>query len=574
MLYTNIVHRVDTGADSLRSLEFQWQAAGEMAIPTTSLLTYPALDNADALALVDRCRKDGDELGLHLHAIGNAGEKHGVKEAMLWLWPREKRLDLITEMIENFTKRFGQPPSSIGGYIIDAWTLRHLKERHPQLRTAITSCFEEGVKMFYGNNRNWLLFSDGGPWNPYFPTKENALIPAAATEEAIDIVAIPHLNRDMIMALSSRDDWFASHPGNIFRAKINSGSQSPYFFRFLQEWHRQALVNGWSYLNIFVSSGWLSGKHWCVENEEDVRTMYKDMLAYLVAEQSAGRNQNLTMDAFGEAFRAKVSTGSATICHWQDCLRQSKREVIWLANSHFRGAWDCARGGALIDFRPYAGRLNLDLGPESEKLWNGNHPFVISAEHCGGHWNTGQFATISDGKHTTSLCDRRFRASVEKTSPTSWRISSGPVRYRLGENHVIMESVWEMDESCRVSIRRILHSQSDPEIHLTLTETFLGRSGATEYPEDQRGITFTCDDNTLPLAYSGESLEQQGATRVAASIPKLRCCIALQAETPAAVGRVTDARLFHPSFRLELVFPFSENQETQTWLQTTPLPNL
>ena len=574
MLFTNLVQRVDAGADALRSLEFQWMAARKLSIPTTTLLTYPALDHPEALALIERCRQDKDELGLHLHSIGRAGEKYGVKEPILWLWPRQKRIDLISEMIEKFATHFGHPPSSIGGYIIDAWTLRHLKLRHPCLRTAITSCFEEGVKMFYGNNRNWLLFSDGGPWNPYYPSQENALIPASSAEEAIDIVAIPHLNRDMIMALSSRDDWFASHPGNIFRAKINSGSQSPYLFRFFQEWHQQAALNGWSYLNIFVSSPWLSGAHWCIPHEEDVRTMYEDMLQYLVKEEEAGRNRNLTMADFGEAFRKQVPVGEATLCHWRDCLKQSKREVIWLSNTHFRGTWDCARGGALIDFRPYDGRLNLDLGPESEKLWNGNHPFLISTEHCGGHWNTGHYATITDGKNTANFCDRRFRAKVEKISTSCWKISSGLVRYQLGDIEIACESIWEMDSTARISIRRILHRHSHPNVPLKLTEIFAARWGTTEYPEDQRGVLLQADGHDLPLTYSGESLEIPQASNVSARIPQTRSLISLQADSATLLGRVTDARLFHPSFRLELEFSLSEIKETHLWLQTAPLTNL
>lgn len=50
--------------------------------------------------------------------------------------------------------------------------------------------------MFRGNNHNWHLMSDGGPWMPFFPSRSNALAPVRSRGDAIDIVAVPHLARD------------------------------------------------------------------------------------------------------------------------------------------------------------------------------------------------------------------------------------------------------------------------------------------------------------------------------------------------------------------------------------------
>ncbi len=576
MLYTNVIHRVDARADSRAAMAFQWREARRLALPTTTLLTYPALFMDEAIADVDQLRGDTDELGLHFHNFQSPRflERFGTRESAFWLLPREVRRAFLDEMMTAFERRFGHLPKSIGGYIIDAWTLAHIKETYPSVEVAITSCFEEGVKMFYGNNRNWFLFSDGGPWNPYFPAKANALIPAADAEVAIDIVAVPHLNRDMIMALNSRDDLFASHPGNLFRARINEGAECPYLFRFIDAWERQAALNGWSYLNIFVSSPWMSPAHWAIGNIDDARALYRRMLEDLKEREERGANSNTTMVEFGAAFRARVKPGDATVCHWKDEIKQAKREVVWVVNSHHRAAFDMNRGGAVVDFRPYAGRLDGNLGPECPALWNGNYPFLISTEHCGGHWNTAQFASVSDGSHTFSTTDRRTRATVEKTENGAWIFRTEPLRFNLGAHSLVLQSAWEVSAQTGISIRRTVLEYSGDPTALRLTETFFGRPGTHEYPGDLRGITLWADPNTrLPFGYSSKEEAVDSPRAVGADVGSLGVSVSMEAVTPALRGVLGDGWLFKPCFRLDLTHAPEPGKDVVTCLTTHPLKN-
>lgn len=576
MLYTNIIHRVDTRAESLNALAFQWREAQRLGLATTSLLSYPALFSKEALGTVETLRTSGDELGLHFHNFADSRfrEKFHTRESAFWLLPQPVRTALIEEMMTAFEQRFGYLPASVGGYIIDAWTLAHIRKTYPSVRTAITSCFEEGVKMFYGNNRNWFLFSDGGPWNPYFPAKANALIPAADAEEAIDIVAIPHLNRDMIMALNSRDDLFASHPGNLFRARINEGAECPYLFRFIEAWERQAALNGWSYLNIFVSSPWMAESHWCIDNIDDARSLYTRMLEHLKEREARGTNRNLTMNAFGKAFRERVRPGAATLCHWKDEIKQSKREVVWVVNSHHRAAFDLNRGGALVDFRPYGARLDGNLGPECPALWNGNHPFLISTEHCGGHWNTSHHASITNGIQTVSTADRRTRATVRQTGENRWVFHTEPLRFSLGAHTLVLQSTWEVSAGADIRIRRTILEYGGESTDLRLTETFLGRPGTHEYPGDLRDIVLWGAPVTrLPFAYSSGERIIEAAVAVGADVPSLGVCVSLAAFTPTIQGALGDGWLFKPCFRLELTYAPAIGKDTVTCLTTRPLKN-
>lgn len=585
MLQTNLVHRLDAKPAVLETAFWQWEAARRRGLASTSLVTYEVLhDPRPCEEIRNRAEGSGDELGLHFHALGGPHFRrtYGTPETAFWLLPRDQRVALIDEMVTLFRQRFGRDPVSVGSYILDAWTLRYFAAKHPSVRTAITNCFEEGVNMFRGNNHNWHLFSDGGPWGPFFPSRANALVPARDAAEAIDIVALPHLNRDMILSLTSRNDLFSSHPLNLFRAKINDGPQAPYLFRFLEQWARQVELNGWSYLNIFVSSPWLTPGHWALGRPEDGRALYEQMLDYLAAEQEEGRGQVLTMAGFAADFRQRVAPGAATICHWQEVLRPNpKRQMVWLVNSHYRLALDLNLGGAIVDLRAYDGRRDGDLGPETTSLWNGNYPYLISAQHRGGFWNSGQFAELSCGPHRASLAERRVRATVTRRGEGGWEVETEPMALELGPVRVTLVSRWRGDASGCFEIERCLQEVSDPAAEIAVTERLGASYGTTEYPEDLRGVELWLESAAGPAVrqafdYLGREEESARAHAVGADIGPAGVRLSLQpgagAATAACAGGFSVGVLFSPFYRLWLTQPLTLTSPARSCLTVTPLP--
>lgn len=554
MLYTNIIHRLDIKPESQAALRFQWEAARSRGLPTTTLFSYGALWDESAVALAREFATDNtQELGLHLHGFNGARflENYKSTDPGFWLLPRATQFAMIAEMVERFKELFGHPPASIGGYIMDATLLRHLQSSYPAIRTAITSCFEEGARMYQGNNRNWMLFSDGGPWAPHWPSKANALIPARDPQEAIDIVALPHLNRDMMMSLISRDDLFASHPGNIVRARINQGKDCPYYYRFLDAWRRQVKHNGWSYLSFFISSPWLSAGHWISDHPEYTRDMYLESLDWMQAHDDI---RVCTLSEFGAFFRQQVPAGQPHICHWRDEVRQSKREFVWFINPHYRAAFDFGLGGTLVDFRPYAGRVDGNVGPETACQWNGSHPFVISAGLRGGYWNNGWSAEVEANGTRAALHNDRVRCRVERNGET-WRVIADAQTLRLGNGSLSLRQTWILDQSPKIRImREVLSTEGiDGDIHLL--DAFHGSFGTTEYPEDLRYIRL----DTSPGSAGAE-------------IPPLYTRLVLKSAEAEAF--VTAPTLFKPRFTLHLRTPLSTSKPVTTCLTTSPLiPN-
>jgi hypothetical protein len=587
--HANIIHRADSAARVQPVFDYQWRAARERGLVSTTLVTLPALLD-ERLCESIRARWEGsrDELGLHCHEMKGPAltERHGTRETALWLMPRTTRAAVLDDMVDLFVRRFGRPPAAVGSYLLDAWTLAYLERRHPSVRVAITNCFEEGVKMFRGNNQNWHLFSDGGPWGPFWPSRDTALKPAGDVAEAIDIVALPHLNRDMILALASRDDLFASHPLNLFRAKINEGADSPYLWRFLQQWEDQAVLNGWSYLSLFVSSPWLTPGHWAVPDMAHGRRLYEKTLDWLVEHQTAGRVRVDTMSGFGATFRAQVAPGDAQICQWRDELRQAKRETIWVVNSHYRAALDFNVGGAITDLRAYDGRVDGNMGPECPRLANGNYPYLAAAELRGGAYQNGHHAELACGDARVSLLNRRGHATVRNVAPRdaaaagAWEIDGGEVTWELGGQRVVLRTRWRVDASGDIRVERTLEPAADPSLDWRLTEVFVGSWGTWDLPEDLRGITLGAWDAAggelarIVSAYASQSATVAGAARVSVAVPPIGVTLSLVADPAGPVptaGHLAEGTLFAPVYRLSLTHRLTPGIPVITWLKLAPL---
>ena len=93
--------------------------------------------------------------------------------------------------------------------------------------------------MYDGNRHSWNLFCEGSPWSAYYPSNKNSMCPAMNEDEAIGIVGIPHLNRDMLMAYIGRDDCFSSHSANVQRGLVNEGKKCKYLYDFFDEWQKK-----------------------------------------------------------------------------------------------------------------------------------------------------------------------------------------------------------------------------------------------------------------------------------------------------------------------------------------------
>ncbi|ACT01182.1 hypothetical protein [Paenibacillus sp. JDR-2] len=569
-MYVNVIHRADRGASMLEGIKFQQDEAHRAGIRTTILLSYEGLCDPDMVAYVKTQMALGDEIGIHFHNMMCEEMLPYAEsdEQALYLHSYSSKKKIVDRIFEVFQAEFGFVPTAIGGYIMDTETTLYIKEKYPQVKTSITNCFEEGVKMFEGNNGSWYLFSDGGPWGAFYPSKYHYLAPGRDNESSIDLVALPHLNRDMVLALTSRDDYFSSHPANVMRAKANDGPNSPYMHRFVDQWIEQKNYNGFSYYNVFVSTPWVVPGNIFVDNFEHARALYIDSLQYLKTKAEQGEVEFVTMSEFADFYKTEIGAGVAEVNLWKDILAGTKRQTFWYADSYFRAAIDLNIGGVICDFRPYVGELSGDTGPDTDILWNGNYPYVIAREHRG---HSGHRCVIKYGDASASIEGKRAKGRIERTPGGKHQLVVEPIRIQVGDLEVTLESAFTFTGDGRILIERRVLELSDPAAEITLTEVLDGCYGTTVYPEDMRGIELTAsseqqEKQTIPFTYRSKEARVAAPTEVKAAIPQIRTQLSLTPEGEADWGSVKEGVLFKPYYKLTLEKKVQLGGVLSSWL--------
>lgn len=573
----NILHRVKAADQSFRAMQLQQDIAHKHGIKTTMLVSYGALNVPEIVEyLKDQSASYGDEIGISFGDYLNdeIKEEFQTKEFAVYLLSFEKRKAIITRHVEKFNKVFGFYPVSGGSYLIDAATLQWIKSSYPSMQISVINCFEEGVHMFLGNQCQWYLFSDGGPWGAYYPSKANSLCPAKHKDDDAGIIGVPHLNRDMLLSLTSRDDYFSSHPANVIRGRANDGDEAPYLYRFTDQWIKQIDYNGFTYYNIYVSPGWLLPNRNFEESSEDVKKLYDDCLKYLNDKVSEDKAVCMTMGEFAIWYRENVPVGRPEINYWKDILCGSKREIFWYVDPFFRITIDPNCGGSITDLRPYAGQVEKNLGPDTRHLANGNYPFIVNAEHRGGFYDGSiHCCKVSWKNETISLVKRRTKIKkVERVSDKKTVVTLEPVHVKFSDLTASIVSVFIFAGEGRVAIERKVIQLSHPDARVTVTEYHRGCWGTNIYPEDMRDIELmTADKNgnvkdCIRYSYDCRTARIDNPGYVSAVIPQASCRVSLSPVDTADYADYEEGYLFRPFYTLTMNKKIGKGEVLKTWL--------
>ena len=136
------------------------------------------------------------------------------------MFSKEDKMAIVDDVFALFYQKFGFYPSSTGSYFLDSFTINYIKEKYPSVICAIATCWEEGPKAYRTCNNSWYTFFDGGPWNPWIPSKINSHCPAVNELDDAGIVAVPHLSRDLLACFDGNGSNFGTHPQNVFSGMI------------------------------------------------------------------------------------------------------------------------------------------------------------------------------------------------------------------------------------------------------------------------------------------------------------------------------------------------------------------
>ena len=209
--------------ESLDIFIFQQEMAHKYGLKTTIQITYASLFSDKICELAkEHHEKYGDEIGVSLLGLPckEFKEKYKTEDFCIWMFDDETKAEIIDDVFGLFYKKFGFYPESTGSYFLDAFSINYIKEHYPSVKCAVATCWEEGPKAYHTCNNSWYTFMDGGPWNPWIPSKVNSHCPASSKDDDSGIVAIPHLSRDLMACFDGNGSNCGTHPQNVLRGMM------------------------------------------------------------------------------------------------------------------------------------------------------------------------------------------------------------------------------------------------------------------------------------------------------------------------------------------------------------------
>jgi len=585
----NLLHRPAEGDDH-RLFLLQQDIAHELGLKVTLLVDLKSMYDEQMVDLFKRYEREyGDEVGIWFVGFGGPefDEQIGSKEVFLWLYPQEDKQRILELALGRFRKVFGRDPSAVGSYHFDAGSLRLLKALCPSVKVAVAGCFEEGVRVFHGCNNSWYLFNEGMPWGPWYPSRTHALRPAVDEDDAAGIVAVPHLTRDLVLSYEGRNDFFATHPGNVQRAIANLGTECPYMFNLVDQHRLQEDYNdGFSYCHVFVGAGWLKPNHNVPEPEQVCQQLYRDFLAYFVELRGQGMLTDMTMSEFAGWYREHVPIGRPQVALAKEVLYGSSKHYFWYVDPYCRVTVDTAQGGSIGDLRPYAGQVECVTGPDTPHLVYGSYPYVIHSQYRSGiahHFADGARTTLlvthQDETIDLGRCRTRCAQVTRDGAGVHLRLSPARLSFQSGLAASI-ETTYHFVGQGKILIERRLADVSDPAAILRVQEYFKGCYGTTEYPEDMHGLQLAVEGacpevdraegdvvRTLDYEYRSRTIQAAHARAVSVRIPQVNAEVRLEAAgEPAALGQAIEGYLFNPYYTLTLETALTGGEEARTWL--------
>jgi hypothetical protein len=583
-MFLNILHRPTPVHYPFFEMQQNW--AHELGLKVSVMATYPSLQDKDIVAGLRRYAEQyGDELGIYVTELQCPAfaEKLGVEMDAVWLYGADEKRRILELVFDQFRECFGRGPVSVAGYHLDAISLAIIRELCPSIRIAVAGCFEEGVRVFHGCNNSWYLFNEGMPWNPWYPSRDNALRPAVSDEEALGIVAVPHLSRDMVLSYEGRNDFWASHPGNAMRGLGYRDSQCPYNLNLVDQYLAQEKHNdGFSYYNVFVGPGWLTHNMNIDDPPEVAQKLHREQYEYFAQLREQGRLTDMTLSEFGAWFRQHRHPGQPEAYLASDILYGSRKQYVWYLDADMRVLVDLAQGGSIGDLRPYIARLAGFTGSDSSTLQIGSYPYLIHSQHRTGvanHAFDGARTTleVTHAGETLDLCACRTRAAQFERDHSGYHLHLTPARLCFADGlEAAIETSYVFLSGGRVHITRKLAQVSRPQARLSIREYVKACYGWTEYPEDMRGIVLTVSGEnieSLTYDYRSRRIRTAGAAAVSAVVPQISTELRLASlDGPADLGEAREGHLFSPFYTLALEKTLTVGESMQTCLSVSKAP--
>ena len=570
--------------ESLDIFKTQQYLAHKHGLKTTIQMTYASLFNAEAVELAKQHHEEyGDEIALSLLGLPceQFREKYKTKDFCIWMFSMEDKKSIVRDVFGKFYEAFGFYPESTGSYYMDADLINFIKAEYPSVKCAVATCWEEGPKAYHTCNNSWYTFMDGGPWAPWIPSKVNTHAPAANAAEDSGIVAIPHLSRDLLACYDGNGSNFGTHPQNVLRGMIYDTKtwEYPYLYNLIDQYRSLSKYNdGYAYNMMFVGPGWMNKMGRWEQPYELLYKSYEDGCAYYGKLKAEGKLVDMTMAEFADYYRSVKSYTTPECALWRDILYGSDKQLFWYCDPYMRACVNMDQGGAIVDLRPYAAKLEWPVGIGTPHIQDASYPFLIQEKYRAGYFThyagegTVRSAKVCWKGEEVDLCLCRTKARFSHVGEDRI-LTLDPVDIEFaGGLTVKLQTVITFSEgSSNIRIDRNILSLSDPNETVTVKEYMVACYGTTEYTEDMSSLTLhieagEADSVTIPYEYKCREAAVPGAEEVSCTIPPIKTRVSMLANGRNKIGFVREGYAFSPMFTLGYERNLKEKEVFTTWL--------
>ncbi len=334
------------GQSPLDMPKFLYQESTHSAFPVTWLLRYDALSDATISAYFEKLTAEDNRqyLGGYFEVTPwlarDAGVVypdgltiHSANRVFLSGYAQKDRLALIDTYMEAFFKRYGYYPRSVAAWHIDSYSLQYLQTKYSVL-TAM-NCDEQYAM---DNYRLW----GGYTGSPYFPDKNNSLLPASSSQNRINLAMVRWAQRDLF-------NFYGNKMASLFSVQLNdylSIGQTTNYFEKIVSLYAESQFNEVSYLNIG-----LENSYYLNDYRQEIINMYRAMTK---ARDQFGFKA-VSLSQFGDWFKISYPESSPVYFYRTGDLTQKKEgEVFWYESPYYRlGIKATPEKTEIIDLRVY-----------------------------------------------------------------------------------------------------------------------------------------------------------------------------------------------------------------------------
>ena len=297
----------------------------------------------------------------------------------------------------------------------------------------------------------------------------------------------------------------------------------------------------------------------------------------LDAMKKEGKLTDMTKAEFADYYRQKKTYTEPECALWRDILYGSDKQLFWYCDPFMRACVNMDQGGAIVDLRPYAAKLEWPVGIGTKHVTDASYPFLIQEKYRAGYFThyagegTVRSAKLKHNGEEVDLCLCRTKAHFSQEGNTRI-LTLDPVDIEFYDLTVKLQTIVSFEEgSSAIKIERKILEMSDPNAEVELNEYIVACYGTTEYSEDMLGITLSTkkgdEVETLDYEYKCREMEKAEADEVRAVIPQIETAVSMSTNAEGAVGYVKEGYAFSPMFTLGYNSKIKDKEVVATWLK-------